>query len=83
MIGLHSFHVGDSAEGAIDATIHAVQPYQLHGTLYFQLRYVLDGEEQPREARLSHDMAYPDPRPGDRVDVHALLGIVDSVRRLE
>ena len=67
----------------MQGTIQAVQPYELHGILYYRLRYVLDGAEQPNEARLSHDMAYPDPGPGDRVDVHSLLGIVDSVRRLE
>ncbi len=67
----------------MQATIQAVQPYQLHGVLYYQLRYVVDGQQQPRDARLSHDMAYADPQPGDRVEVHALLGIVDRIRRLE
>jgi len=65
------------------ATIRGVQPYELHGMLYFRLIYAVDGDEQLREARLSHDMAYPDPAAGDRVEVHALLGIVDSVRRIE
>ena len=69
--------------GPMQGTIQAVQAYDLHGLLYYHLRYVIDGEQQPREARLSHDMAYPDPRPGDRVEVHALLGIVDQIRRLE
>lgn len=67
----------------MQGTIQAVQPYELHGTLYYRLSYILDGEEQVRDARLSHDMAYLDPQPGDRVDVHALLGIVDGVRRLQ
>ena len=67
----------------MQATIQAVQPYELHGVLYYQLRYVMDGEQQPRDARLSHDMAYAEPQPGDRVEVHALLGIVDQIRRLE
>ena len=67
----------------MQGTIQAVHPYELHGVRYYQLRYLLDGAEQPAEARLSYDMAYPDPRPGDRVDVHSLIGIVDSVRRLE
>ena len=64
-------------------TIEAVQPYELHGTPYYRLRYVLDGDEQPKEARLSHDMAYPDPQPGHEVEVHAILGIVDRVTRAE
>ena len=65
------------------ATVQGVQPYQLHGTLYYQFMLLFDGEERPRDARLSHDMAYPEPRAGDRVDVHAILGIIDGVRRLE
>jgi hypothetical protein len=67
----------------MQATIQAVQPYELHGILYYRLLYVVDGEQQLREARLSHDMAYPDPDAGHRVDVHAILGIVDRVTRLE
>ena len=67
----------------MQATIQAAQPYELHGIRYYRLLYVVDGEQQLREARLSHDMAYPDPDAGDRVDVHAILGIVDRVTRLE
>ena len=67
----------------MEATLQAVRPYELHGVTYYQLLYVVDGDPRPREARLSGDIAYPDPQPGDRVDVHAILGIVDSVRRIE
>jgi hypothetical protein len=67
----------------MNAVIQAVQPYELHGTRYFALRYIVEGEQQPREARLSHDMAYADPQPGDHVDVHAILGIVDRVTKLD
>ena len=66
-----------------EATVQAVQPYQLHGTLYYQFILLFDGEARPRDARLSHDMAYPEPAAGDRVDVHSILGIIDGVRRLE
>ena len=65
------------------ATVQAVQPYQLHGTLYYQFSLLFDGEERPRDARLSHDMAYREPAAGDRVDVHSILGIIDGVRRLD
>ena len=67
----------------MQGTVQGVQPYELHGVRYYQLRYLADGADQPSEARLSHDMAYPDPRPGDRVDVHSLFGIVDGVHRLD
>ena len=66
----------------MDATIVGVQPYELHGTLYYRLLFTPDGSEQMREARLSHDMAYPDPQPGDRVRVNAILGIVDGVKKI-
>lgn len=65
------------------ATVQAVQPYELHGTLYYAVRYVVDGDERLREARLSHDMVYANPQPGDRVEVRALLNIVDGISRIE
>lgn len=65
------------------ATVQAVQPYELHGTRYYRLILLFDGEPRPREARLSHDMAYADPAAGDRVEVHAILGIIDNVRPIE
>ncbi len=65
------------------ATVQAVQPYELHGTRYYQFILLFDGEQRPREARLSHDMAYAAPAAGDRVDVHAILGIIDGVKKLE
>jgi hypothetical protein len=61
-----------------------VRGYELHGTRYFALLYRLDAApEQAREARVSFDMIYDDPRPGDRVLVESVLGVVDRVRRME
>ncbi|MFA7296029.1 MAG: hypothetical protein WC211_02445 [Dehalococcoidia bacterium] len=65
------------------AILYQVQPYELHGTLYYALRYLVDGQEELREARISHDMAYATPAPGDRVEIHALLGIVDRVTKID
>lgn len=64
------------------ATIQAIQPFQLHGVLYYQLAYVPDGDTAAaRVARVSHDMIYADPQPGDRVDIRAILGVIDRVER--
>ena len=63
------------------ATIEAVQPYDLHGVRYYRLIYRVDGEDGMREARLSHDMVYPEPQPGDAIEVRAILGIVDQIAR--
>jgi hypothetical protein len=58
-----------------------LRPFELHGTPYFAVLYRLDGEEQAREARLSHDMMYADPRPGDRVQVQMVVNVVDRITK--
>jgi hypothetical protein len=63
-------------------SILQVRPYELHGTRYFAVLYRLDAEpEQAREARLSFDMIYDDPQPGDAVLIESVLGVVDRVQR--
>lgn len=58
-----------------------VQPYELHGTRYYAVLYQLDGDPAQREARLSFEMIYENPRPGDRVLVQQILGVVDKMAR--
>jgi hypothetical protein len=66
------------------AKILQVRPFELHGTPYFAVQYAFDIEpDAPREARLSHDMIYADPRPGDGVRVQSVLGVVDRIERQE
>ncbi len=65
-------------------TIAAVRPYELHGTRYYAVLYQLDGDPSgAREARLSFEMIYDDPRPGDRVLVQRILGVVDRITRAD
>ena len=63
------------------ATVQAVMPFELHGTRYYQVIYLPDGAAAPQQARLSHDMVDADLRPGEAVEVHAILGVVDGIRR--
>lgn len=65
------------------ATVEAVQPYELHGVRYYRFIYRVEGEDGFREARLSHDMVYPDPQQGDSIEVRAILGIVDRIAKVE
>ena len=59
-----------------------VRGYELHGTPYFAILDRLDADpERQREARLSFDMIYSDPRPGDRIEVQQVLGVVDRVTK--
>lgn len=64
------------------ATLTGIQPYELHGTPYFQLIMTPDGAPRPIQARLSHDMIEGDPVVGDAIEVHAILGIVDRVKKV-
>ncbi|HXK33822.1 MAG TPA: hypothetical protein VNM91_07425 [Dehalococcoidia bacterium] len=51
-----------------------MRPYELHGTRYYLLLLAYDASpERPREARVSHEMMYDAPQPGDR-DVGAGRG---------
>ena len=59
-----------------------LRPYELHGTRYFAVLYRLDAApDEPKEARLSFDMIYDDPQPGDRVLIESVLGVVDRMSR--
>lgn len=62
-----------------------VRPFELHGTPYFAVLFRFDDDpaEGAREARLSHDMIYAAPAPGDRVAIESVLGVVDRVSKLE
>ncbi len=72
---------GDRPAGK-PGTILQVRPFELHGTPYFAVLYRLDADPNAaREARLSHDMIYADPRPGDEVLVASVLGVVDRIER--
>ena len=65
------------------AVIVDVRPYELHGTRYYALLYRLDTDppDGAREARVSFEMIYADPAPGDRVLVQAIVGVVDRVTK--
>jgi hypothetical protein len=65
------------------AVIQAVMPYDLHGVRHYQVVYLPDGSAQPVQARLSYDMIYDGARPGDAIEVHSLLNIVERITRAE
>lgn len=78
------FTRGGARPPAKEATLLQVRPYELHGTQYFAVLLQMDAEpDRAREARLSFDMIYDEPRPGDRVRVESVLGVVDRVTRSE
>lgn len=66
-----------------DGVIVQVRPYELHGTRYYAVlfRFRDDPPDGAREARLSFDMIYDNPQPGDAILIESVLGVVDHVRR--
>lgn len=73
---------GERPPGRAGEIIDA-RAFELHGTPYYALLYRFDDDAPgvTREARLSAEMAYAEPRRGDRVIIDAVLGVVDRVRR--
>ena len=68
----------------MEAILAAVQPYDIHGTRYYRIAYALkDAPDRVTEGRVTAEGIYANPQPGDRVDIRMLLGIIDSVKRLE
>ena len=69
---------------SMEAILAAVQPYDIHGTRYYRIAYAL--KEQPdrvTEGRVAVEGIYPDPKAGDRIEIRMVLGIIDSVKRLD
>ncbi len=63
--------------------ISQVRPYELHGTQYYAIMFRFDDDAPggAREARVSFDMIYADPQPGDAVLIESVLGVVDRISR--
>ena len=69
---------------AQEAIIRKVNPYELHGVVYYQV--YLSYAETPdmvNEVRLAHDVVYASPAEGDVVTVEKLMSIVTGVKKKE
>jgi hypothetical protein len=67
----------------VEAILASVQPYDIHGTRYFRIAYALkDDPDRVTEGRVAVESIYRDPKPGDRVEIRMLLGIIDDVKKL-
>jgi hypothetical protein len=65
-----------------DATIHKVNPYELHGVRHYQIYLSFtDAPDTVQEVRLAHDAVYASPTDGDEVTVETLLSMVTEVRK--
>jgi hypothetical protein len=67
--------------GARDAVLHEVHGVSIHGTIFYDLLYIHDGESQPRQARVGAESVYQNPQPGDAVRVSYLMNVATAVER--
>lgn len=66
----------------MEAILAAIQPYDIHGTRYFRIAYALkDAPDTVTEGRIAAEGIYKDAKPGDRVDITIILGVIDSVKK--
>lgn len=56
-------------------------PFQIHDQPNWNVAFKLDGDETAHDARLATESVYAEPRPGDRVVVHFVLGEAVEIRR--
>jgi hypothetical protein len=68
-------------QGAREGILTDLRPYNLHGEVYYEVRYTLadDPGGPAHGARLPHDALYPNPQAGDRVRVHFVMNMLVKV----
>ena len=67
------------------ATLKEVRPYDVHGARFVEIGFSFSGDPSTsvRRARISDNLIYANPRPGDRVRVEVLMGNVSRVSLLD
>ncbi|MCA9821135.1 MAG: hypothetical protein R3C29_17085 [Dehalococcoidia bacterium] len=68
----------------MEAILAAAEPYEIHGTRFFRIAWVTaDDPDKVSQGRVAREGMYANPQPGDRVEIRVLLGVIDSVTKVE
>jgi hypothetical protein len=68
----------------MEAILAAAEPYEIHGTRFYRIAWVTaDDPDRVSQGRIAREGMYANPQPGDRVEIRVLLGVLDSVTKLE
>ncbi len=72
-------------QSEVEAVIKVVRSFQVHGARFVEIGFSLpdDPRESIRRARVSDNLIYPDPKPGERVKIAMLMGNVSRVVKIE
>ena len=68
-------------QGTKETTLKGVNTFKIHGETYYDILYELEGSERGT-ARISTEVIYSDPKVGDRVMLHFLMGMLTRVEKL-
>tara|TARA_B110000116_G_C16261203_1_gene326641 strand:- start:79 stop:291 length:213 start_codon:yes stop_codon:yes gene_type:complete len=61
------------------AIVKQLQPYELHGTRYYQIFLTSVENDAPIQVRLSSDMIDGNIEIGNQVKIHSILGVIDRI----
>ena len=69
----------------VEAVLEDVQQVSIHGQRYYDVRFRVDSTDAGgvRKARAPFEEVYSNPKPGDEVIIHALLGTVTKIEKQE
>lgn len=72
-------------QNEVEAALKVVRSFQVHGARFIEIGFSLadDPADSVRRARISDNLIYPDPKPGDRVKIAMLMGNVSRVVKIE
>ena len=67
------------------ATLKSVNPISIHGQRYYDILFVIEEDEEQlqRKSRAPYEEVYPNPQPGDKVEIHSLLGTITGIDLVE
>ncbi|MFZ0428375.1 MAG: hypothetical protein WAO20_09680 [Acidobacteriota bacterium] len=73
--------VGDFFQREAEAVLRIVRPFEVHGAQFYEIGFSLvsDPPDSVRRARVSDNLVYADPKPGDRVKIALLMGNVTRI----
>lgn len=69
----------------VEAVLEDVQQVSIHGQRYYDVRFRIDTTDGGgvRKARAPFEEVYADPKPGDEVFIHAVMGTVTKIEKRE
>jgi hypothetical protein len=68
----------------MEAILAAVEPFNVHGTPFVRIAYASrDEPDRVVQARVGAEGIYKGAKPGDRVEIRILLGVIDEVTKLD